>query len=248
MADHPTPLEEEDIIEQTIHRELARQKLPSARSQAVFEPEDSTAEPPGDGHEAPAPAARWSARLLPCFTVLFGAAFCILLVAYLFQLRQNNARYTQLEEDLASIESMLQTRDPMAQEIGELEQEVYILTESNSALYDRLQETTMEAMAFRILCYGEIYLNTRDYYNATLAVMTIPIAEMIRYWEEYDSFHQQYSTTDSPAFLPRYQHLLDVLTAKDYLIIEPGEDGTLTASYGEAAMRLLASDSSSEGG
>ena len=106
----------------------------------------------------------------------------------------------------------------------------------------------MEAMAFRILCYGEIYLNTRDYYNATLAVMTIPIAEMIRYWEEYDSFHQQYSTTDSPAFLPRYQHLLDVLTAKDYLIIEPGEDGTLTASYGEAAMRLVASDSSSEGG
>ena len=69
-----------------------------------------------------------------------------------------------------------------------------------------------------ILCYGEIYLNTRDYYNATLAVMTIPIAEMIRYWEEYDSFHQQYSTTDSPAFLPRYQHLLDVLTAKDYLL------------------------------
>ena len=24
MANHPTPLEEEDIIEQTIHRELAR--------------------------------------------------------------------------------------------------------------------------------------------------------------------------------------------------------------------------------
>lgn len=175
MANHPTPLEEEDIIEQTIHRSWPGRSSPppgprpslSRRTPRRNRRETATKPPPRPpgGLPASCPASR----------CCLGAAFCILLVAYLFQLRQDNARYTQLEEDLASIESMLQTRDPMAQEIGELEQEVYILTESNSALYDRLQKTTMEAMAFRILCYGEIYLNTRDYYNATLAVMTIPL-------------------------------------------------------------------------
>lgn len=49
MADHPTPLEEEDIIEQTIHRELARQKLPSARPQASFEEEEPPDEVPEPG-------------------------------------------------------------------------------------------------------------------------------------------------------------------------------------------------------
>lgn len=170
MANHPTPLEEEDIIEQTIHRELARQKLPppgprpslSRRTPRRNRRETATKPPPRPpgGLPASCPASRCclGRRSASCWWPTW------------FQLRQDNARYTQLEEDLASIESILQTRDPMAQEIGELEQEVYILTESNSALYDRLQKTTMEAMAFRILCYGEIYLNTRDYYNATLGV------------------------------------------------------------------------------
>ena len=227
MADHPTPLEEEDIIEQTIHRELARQKLPSARPQASFKEEEPPDEVPEPGHEAPAPAARWSTYLLPCFTVLFGAAFCILLVVYLTQLHQDNARYAQLGETLTAIEAMSRNFDSMDLQIDELERQLDSAQGSLDEMTDRWLEATTEAGNLSALYHAELSLQNGDYYAAALMLATRTVTDMTAFLEEHDA---EYDGGSYVPLLPRYQAALDTLVERGYLDLEVQEDGTELAA------------------
>lgn len=239
MADHPTPPEEEDIIEQTIHRELARQKLPSARPQASFE-EEPPDEVPEPGHEAPAPAVRWSTYLLPCFTVLFGAAFCILLAVYLTQLHQDNARYAQLGETLDSIQALSEENDDLRSQLDALESQIDTQLEDNVAIGELLSDATTEADVISALYLGEIYLQDGDYLSAALLLINHTVTDMTDYLEEYDSYHQEYDPA-MPALLPRYQSMLDTLVEEGFLAIETGEDGTQDLNLGEKTYDFLIS-------
>lgn len=243
MADHPTPPEEEDIIEQTIHRELARQKLPSTRPQASFEEEEPPDEVPEPGHEAPAPAARWSTYLLPCFTVLFGAAFCILLTVYLTQLHQDNARYAQLGETLTAIDAMSRNFDSMDLQIDELERQLDIEHETASDLATRYGEAETEAVTIGLLYRIELFMAQGDLLSAAIEISNNSpyITGMEEYLEEYDPYYEGYYGESYIPLLPRYQDFLNTLLEEGYLAIETGEDGTQYLELGEEAFDFLAS-------
>ena len=228
MADHPAPLEEEDIIEQTIHRELARQKLPSARPQVSFEQEEPPAGSPEGDHQAPTTAARWSTYLLPCFTVLLGAAFCILLVIYLFQLHQDNTRYAQLGETLTAIEAMSRNFDSMDREIDELERQLDVEQEATSDLATRYGEAETEAVTIGLLYRIELFMAQGDLLSAAREISnnSPSIIGLEEYLEEYDSYHEGYYGESYVPLLPRYQNFLNTLLEEGYLLAL--EDNTYT--------------------
>lgn len=230
MADHPTPpLKEDDIIEQTILRELARPKLPSARPQPRFEQEEPPAESPEEGdQEAPTTAVRWSTYVLPCFTVLFGAAFCILLVVYLFHLHQDNARYAQLGETLSSVQALSEENDDLRSQLDALEDQIDTQLEDNVAIGELLSEVSTEADVISSLYRAEIYFSEGNYNKAAFALMdNSNVTEITEYLSDYDSYNANYFSY-LPALLPRYQSMLDTLVEEGYLDLTIIQDDHLT--------------------
>lgn len=231
MVEHPH-VDEDDIIEQTIHRELARQKLPSARPQASFEQEDPPSGSPEGDHEVPTTAIRWSTYLLPFFTVLLGAAFCILLVIYLTQLYQDNARYTQLGETLTAIQALSEENDDLQTQVDRLEKQANNLLESTSGLDKRLEESTKEAQIISMLYQSDHFFSEGDY---TYAAITLDcnVTDVEEYLEEYDRYNQEHYYVTF-ALLPHYEFILNTLVAEGYLFLETEADGTQYAYWSQA--------------
>ena len=233
MVEHPH-VDEDDIIEQTIHRELARQKLPSARPQASFEQEDPPSGSPEGDHEVPTTAIRWSTYLLPFFTVLLGAAFCILLVIYLTQLYQDNARYEQLGETLSSIQALSEENDDLRSQLNERIDQNNSLLKDNADIGELLSESSTELSVFRSLYYAEIYFSEGNYSKAAFALTdNSNVTEMQEYLSKQDRSHSD-SLSYLPALLPRYQSMLDTLVDEGYLTLTSQEDGTQYAGFGPA--------------
>ena len=226
MADHPTPtpMEEaelaDDLIQRTIERELARQKLPRSSPG----PEDFEGpEPDEEAPENPPPAPRRAIYLLPCLTAVFAAAFCVLLGVYLSQLRQDDARYAQLGETLSSIEAMSRNFDSMDREIAELERQLDSAQGSLDEMTNLWLEATTEASSLSALYHAELYLQNGDYYAAALMLTTRTVTDMTAFLEEHDA---EYEGGNYVPLLPRYQAALDTLVEEGYLDLEVQEDGT----------------------
>lgn len=236
MADHPAHVDEDDIIEQTIHRELARQKFPKPGKSGLDggEPPDQEQEP----EARHAPSVRWYAYLLPCFTVLFGAAFCVLLVVYLTQLNQDNGRYEQLGETLTSIQALNEENDTLQLQLDERESQINELTEYASDLNERLSEASEEADVISALYRAEIYFSEGNYSKAAFSLTSNSnVTETTEYLSDYDSYNAN-SFPYLPALLPRYQSMLDTLADDGYLTLTTQEDGTQYADFGPAYSAL----------